>query len=461
MQTLLKTFITPCSVLILGLFPGAVLGVESNDTEEKVPTQGVKVYQHMLPEKNSWFITQGKKKVCSGGPYTEWYQWTKSDCKLPAGSYSVTCCDKRTQMGWSEGYLVVDRKQYCGNYIFDAKLECFTEKLIVAPMPTPKPTPKPTPPPQILMKAREVRCDVGGGKNKCPKQFGSGGADRRRPGDWYLHGSYLSVGFNKYGVFGSNNRCNNVICPWGWNSILGLRQDKDGWGMGTAPTTGDFFLPGTTYYMFCIGYQGTSLCNDRTSTGGSRQKIGQYTDVKDESEKGSKILKLKMVFEKSPLRLTKRYIFNSCSKKLKIEAKLTNIGRTTLTKPYYLVGLDPDQDKEKYSDYSTINKITGQRTMRDAYTGVCAEGKRSRVSLCLSSTSLQSKAWHTLSFSRDPIKDNTGISRKGTQISKDTAMALGTLSANLGPGQSTPDIGMWLGLGSAKDVETPKNEVCS
>jgi len=414
------------------------------------PKRSVAVYQHMLPEKNTWYISNGKKKVCKGGPYSTWYTTQPSSCKLAAGSYSVTCCDTRTTEGWSGGYIKIQahKQKLCHNWQFGGSVgKCYTQKFTVAPIPTPKPTPKPTPFQPV------VKCKSGG--RKCPQKWGVGSAI----GETFLYGSYLQVGFNKYGVFGSNKACNSRVCPWGWNQILGLRQDLDGWGSGKAPETGDFFIPGTPYYMFCVGYGSTSWCNDRTN--GKPQNMRQATSIVQKSNKGKMILKVKMVFERNPIRLTAVYSFNSCSKKLKIKAIIKNIGRTTLSKPYFLVGLDPDQDQQTKGTYVTINSITGQRTKGNSFTGVCAEGQKSKVSICLSSKSKKSKAWHGTSFSQDPMKARIKIESKNYKKTADKPIALGVWSEDLRASQTTSDLGMYLGLGSAKDVAEPRNEVCS
>merc|ERR1719412_1029612 len=98
-------------IFLLGLLPGTI-GSSTEDLDKgdeieldaKKPTRSVKVYQHMLPEKNTWSISKGGKVVknCKGGPYVQWYAFAKTRCKLAAGKYTVTCCDKKTMDGWGE-----------------------------------------------------------------------------------------------------------------------------------------------------------------------------------------------------------------------------------------------------------------------------------------------------------------------------------------------------------------------
>jgi len=117
-----------------------------------MPTRKVKVYQFMLPEKNIWNISKGHKKICSGGPYTNWYAESQTDCRLPAGSYTITCCDTRAKEGWAGGYVMIQGKnqKLCKNFDWGANKECYTQQfglVIPTPKPTPVPTPVPTPKP--------------------------------------------------------------------------------------------------------------------------------------------------------------------------------------------------------------------------------------------------------------------------------------------------------------------------
>jgi len=149
-------------VAVLSRSPAA-----SNDQQMKeahvatgVPTRKVKVYQFMLPEKNIWTISKGNKKLCTGGPYTNWYAESQTDCTLPAGSYTITCCDTRAKEGWTGGYVMIHGKnqKLCKNFDWGEKKKCYTQKfgLVIptpkpTPVPTPAPTPKPTPRGQLLV----------------------------------------------------------------------------------------------------------------------------------------------------------------------------------------------------------------------------------------------------------------------------------------------------------------------
>jgi len=157
---LIRTMMRALLVVMVGLWSGTTTAAveassgefeASEEIETGVLTRKVKVYQFMLPEKNTWKITSGKKEVCTGGPYSNWYKETPTNCKLPTGSYSITCCDTRSKEGWSGGYLVIEgeEKKICQNFTWGADNNCYSEQfrlVIPTPKPTPVPTPKPKPP---------------------------------------------------------------------------------------------------------------------------------------------------------------------------------------------------------------------------------------------------------------------------------------------------------------------------
>ena len=65
-----------------------------------------------------------------------------------------------------------------------------------------------------------------------------------------LGGNYIEVGISKSGSFGTTNKTE------GFHSLypgIGLAVDGDGFNTGKAPTTGDFFLPGSPAESFTVG----------------------------------------------------------------------------------------------------------------------------------------------------------------------------------------------------------------
>jgi hypothetical protein len=66
-----------------------------------------------FPEGLSWSISKGRKTVCRGGRYTDWYTSLKvTGCKLSQGWYKVTCKD-RFKEGWRGAYLQIKNHKLC------------------------------------------------------------------------------------------------------------------------------------------------------------------------------------------------------------------------------------------------------------------------------------------------------------------------------------------------------------
>jgi len=66
-----------------------------------------------FPEGISWTIRKGRKTICTGGRYTDWYTSLKvTGCKLSKGWYTVTCKD-RFKEGWHGAYLQIHNRKLC------------------------------------------------------------------------------------------------------------------------------------------------------------------------------------------------------------------------------------------------------------------------------------------------------------------------------------------------------------
>jgi len=143
-------------VVTVGLLSGTVvLGNEEEDAdaveanveiENAVPIGKLKCTNLCFQRKIRGIFQKEKKKICGGGPYENWYSESPSDCKLPTGSYSITCCDTRSNEGWTGGYVQIEKKakKLCHKFKWGAKKKCHTEHFSFV-IPTPKPTPAPLP----------------------------------------------------------------------------------------------------------------------------------------------------------------------------------------------------------------------------------------------------------------------------------------------------------------------------
>lgn len=179
---------------------------------------------------------KGTKKLagCSGGPYNTWYSNYKTDCKLRTGSYSVTCCDKRSKQGWAGGHIKIDGKKYCDDFVFFAKRTCQTKRFTLV-IPTPRPTPKPTPKPPPSLCFSQSR-------SGWKKKFGNGygGVDAVWGKKWKQHSGYYQIdwpivvlsGSNRDGTWSLHAGCGNWNGQDGCNAIcrsLSGTSIKSGW----------------------------------------------------------------------------------------------------------------------------------------------------------------------------------------------------------------------------------------
>merc|ERR1712124_201827 len=207
----------------------------------------------------------------------------------------------------------------------------------------------------------------------------------------------------------------------------GLRQDKDGWDQGAATTTGDFFMtkavaatrstqesPAKELFEWCIAYRMTKfqpgqpwvyLCNNRDT---SDQMTG--IQVEQESSRSSKMLGLRYKWvQAGAIQVDVRYSFHTCSKLMKIEAKITNLHPESdgqMEAPAFMVMVNANQNRdppgaaEGSGTFNTVDTIQGQSTLGNIYSSVCSSGAddldATGLSLCLSSMSANSYAYRGL-----------------------------------------------------------------
>lgn len=342
-----------------------------------------------------------------------------------------------------------------------------------------EPTVSPTSYPTVKPTIKEVECvDAGCAEHpQCNKtNYDSGVVPFAGEDEVYLSGHYLRIGVNAYGTFGTYNTagCPAPECTWnqvgGGNGGLGLEQDTDGFGVCTPSPTGDFFLPGSPYYQFCIGYKTTATgsyiteCNDRGGESpGFRNDLG-LASTTDASSGGNLRAEMNLTF--GPLKLESAYSFDVCSKKVRVDVHFENVGSAPIYDVAYTIGVDPDQDVETLGTYDTKNSIEGQMSQGDNFTAVCAEGALSGISMCLTTDIATSYAFHEESFFTNVIATEQPIGSafippKGTTTSDDTTKNLMTIQEGaLAVGETSGNLGMYLGLGVKDDIVEPENEIC-
>ena len=184
-------------------------------------------------------------------------------------------------------------------------------------------------------------------------------------GDVFLGGNYIEIGISKNGSFGTKE-----AAPAGFNSHalglysykLGLISDGDGWDIGNAPTSGDFFLPGSPYEGYIISYSIGEVdylysISERTDgVWGSNAIFGPVVEDQSDLEKG--ILKATVtVITKENVKIEMMHQFGVNDIYYMTNVKITNLSDSIITNVQYKRDLDPDNDKDFNNTYDTYNKV--------------------------------------------------------------------------------------------------------
>ena len=234
--------------------------------------------------------------------------------------------------------------------------------------------------------------------------------------DVFLEGTYLSVGISGAGSFGTGSAAPGGFHPTPYyGGTIGLSVDQDGFDIGNAPTTGDFFLPGNPEERFVVGYKIAgvpSVFNNAETMGdydivresfsnlssGSTlsakwvglTRFASFLDVEDSkapvAQNGnaqgvrcpiSQNLDLPSV-SGGDLRVTQVVQFGYNQRFFRNTITLENVSDTPLESVRYMRNVDPDQDDDLHGDFTTYNAIIDQQPA-DGKAVVRATGRESGV----------------------------------------------------------------------------------
>ena len=178
-------------------------------------------------------------------------------------------------------------------------------------------------------------------------------------GDVFLGGQYMEIGISTHGSFGS---ASSPPTGKGFynNKKIGMLIDGDGWGTGSAPTTGDFFLPGTPEERYILSYKisGTTYefrVADRmfSITSNDWSVIPKVVDA----SYGNTLCAVVTGTTKHGVQFKLTYSFKDTDKAYSTHFEITNTGTYSLTDVRFVRSFDPDQDAERSSNYNTYNKV--------------------------------------------------------------------------------------------------------
>lgn len=218
-------------------------------------------------------------------------------------------------------------------------------------------------------------------------------------GDVFLGGNYIEVGISRHGSFGTSTApTNSSFHPFTSTSGIGLRTDGDGWDVGTASNTGDFFLPGTpeerwvlAYYLDGVKYE-YAVADRIDSFTGQWKTAPVVTDTSDVVN--GKLSATVTGVTIHDVCVTLSYSFGVDDKYFKTDVDIENAGSNEITNVRFMRSFDPDQDAETHDAYETYNKVVCNPNSTDDLT----EGGENNFAMVVAKGGITKEAFFFISF---------------------------------------------------------------
>ena len=182
-------------------------------------------------------------------------------------------------------------------------------------------------------------------------------------GDVFLGGQYMEIGISTHGSFGTYSSPPSGKGFYN-NRQIGMLIDGDGWGTGKAPTTGDFFLPGTPEERYIFSYSIGSnkyeyaVADRNTGLGGTWSSAPKVVDA----SYGDTLCAVVTGVTTHGVELKITYSFKDTDKAYSTKFEITNKGTYEISNVRFVRSFDPDQDQEKNKTYDTYNKVISNPT---------------------------------------------------------------------------------------------------
>lgn len=248
----------------------------------------------------------------------------------------------------------------------------------------------------------------------------------------FLGGKFIEVGVSKSGSFGTASNAPEGFHPASYGS-LGFVFDGDGFGIGEEMTSGDYFLPGSPYEGFIVGYKdGESL---KTFMNAERNgSIGiPSSSIEDISIEDLLAVRTSGATTDNKLKVEQTVSIKENDKFFKMHLKITNNTEGILNDVRYMSSVDPDIDLDKQGTFDTLNSIPYNFPV-DSKSVALAKGPITNNALVLMSTDSRSRA---SIGTVDPYSLNA-FNDEGSKAETrgDNWMGLTFALGNLEPGQS-------------------------
>ncbi|MEQ8176399.1 MAG: Ig-like domain-containing protein [Syntrophomonadaceae bacterium] len=257
----------------------------------------------------------------------------------------------------------------------------------------------------------------------------------------FLKGKYIELGVSSSGSFGTESSAPaDFYAPDGQ---LGLTYNDNGWDSGIPPTTGDFFLPGTSEEGFTTGYTvGYTLDSTHYAYTNSERtgnidipSVTTNTSASDVQSANS----VGYSYDKK-IKVEQNVSFADGDKYFTNTVTLTNNGTDELHNVRYLRSCDPDQDADTFGDFSTLNTVLSNPSESGNLALVRAKGSHSNQPLYLEARDSRARAANYGFDNRDPydpyLYQEDGSLLLSPEISSDSAISLVFALGDLAPGQS-------------------------
>jgi len=195
------------------------------------------------------------------------------------------------------------------------------------------------------------------------------------PVDVFLQGTYMELGINVDGYFGSTSDAPAGYHPdmngVGNSGPIGFVADyqKDGWGNGTPPFGGDYFLPGTPYEGFSIKWNNSTTVGN---FGGYSSNIPTVSLT--DTSSGTTHSAVWVGEDPGIMRVTHTISFEQNDTEVNITTLIENINASSLSSLEFMRTVDPDNEQTWTGSFRTTNQVLSQPTEGNDLAVVVAQG---------------------------------------------------------------------------------------
>ncbi|WP_416141843.1 S-layer homology domain-containing protein [Lysinibacillus capsici] len=251
--------------------------------------------------------------------------------------------------------------------------------------------------------------------------------------DIFLGGRYIEMGISKGGSFGTESAAPIGFHPTGRQN-LGFTVDSDGFDSGEAMNSGDYFLPGSPYEGFYVGYKESDDSTKVFLNANALGSIGILMSTNEDlSTEDNLVAKTSGVTSDGALKIEQTVSFKANDKFFKATVKMTNMTDRELLDVRYMRSVDPDIDADKNDNFDTINSVPFNYP-NDAKSVVLSKGPITGNALILMSTDSKSRASINSSNPFDPTAFNDD--GKVAETTYDSWIGLTFAVGNMKPGEA-------------------------